>query len=415
MVPGHCAAGTAGSRARYQLPPELKPRIPPCTHLRRAGGCSRGFGGGGPRIRPPQRQGGCRPGCASARRRRREPSTRTRRTRASRHLPLRGDGLVTPPHQTSRDPHLQQGLPSGFSLPQTHAPGATSSPPHPQRAPSCPGRSPGQGAVSQGSSCTPSPGQVPPSPSQCRNRRRLPRWSTWWKQLREQGDQGVQALQPLLGSAGTDARVAPEQPPRHPHRGWCKQRGRLPSCPRGAGGPRSSPHIAGTWGCTYRGRRACGTRAPPGRPRRRGLRRGPRQGWKGTCGHGVVLVPVLTKHRGAGPPSPAPHLNLSCVPTPQLRSQGVHGDQADQPQGMGQGSSSHVTAPSWHTLGTEAGLSHGDGDKKQPPGSVRGVPGHGDRAGGTALPLTTGCSCPAGRCGRAASAAGPGDSGTGWR
>lgn len=62
-------------------------------------------------------------------------------------------------------------------------------------------------------------------------------------------------------------------------------------------------------------------------------------------------------------PSPDPHLNLSCMPTPQLRSQKLHGVQADQAQAMGQAMSSHVTTPSWHTLGTEAGFSHGDKEK----------------------------------------------------
>lgn len=107
-------------------------------------------------------------------------------------------------------------------------------------------------------------------------------------------------------------------------------------------------------------------------------------------------------------PSPDPHLNLSCMPTPQLRSQRVHSDQADQAQAMGQAVSSHVTTPSRHTLGTEAGFSHGDREKCV--GWPRLQAGHGD----TASPLTIGCSHPSGRLGWAASAAGPGDSGTGW-
>lgn len=75
------------------------------------------------------------------------------------------------------------------------------------------------------------------------------------------------------------------------------------------------------------------------------------------------IVPHVHPASCSQVPSPDPHLNLSCMPTPQLWSQKLHGDQADQAQAMGQAMSSHVTTPSWHTLGTEAGFSHRDKEK----------------------------------------------------
>lgn len=43
--------------------------------------------------------------------------------------------------------------------------------------------------------------------------------------------------------------------------------------------------------------------------------------------------------------APAPHLNLALTPEPQERSQGVQGDQADQPQDWEQPPGSHSSAP----------------------------------------------------------------------
>lgn len=78
----------------------------------------------------------------------------------------------------------------------------------------------------------------------------------------------------------------------------------------------------------------------------------------------MLCPPPITKVPRARSCISRAYLNLSCMPTPQLRSQGVQADQADQPQGMGQGTESHVTTPSRHTLQrTQMGLAGGRSDE----------------------------------------------------
>lgn len=155
---------------------------------------------------------------------------------------------------------------------------------------------------------------------------------------------------------GTDGHVALKGPPRH--RSPCASTG-------AAAGPGGHvPVSQGWWHCrTSRGSPAQG--APPAAA----------AGLEGDLREGVALSPRPWGSAiavGQGLP-PVPHLNLSCVPTPQLLSQRVQGDQADQPQDTAQDTSSHVTTPSWHTLGTDTGLSCGDG--RGTPQSSPGAPG----------------------------------------
>lgn len=68
---------------------------------------------------------------------------------------------------------------------------------------------------------------------------------------------------------------------------------------------------------------------------------------------------------------PVLYLNLCCIPAPQLRLQGVHGDHADQPQFTGQATESQVTLPSKQTLGRGEGNLGQAGQKLAPQEATR--------------------------------------------